>query len=286
MYRLVALGTAVVLSFAAVASALNFTPTQDNRATYAGTIVFDSFTDMQNDSPVVAFSPFSSNITASSDYDGYFADAWASQNSQIGSLNIQGSGDVTAQIGFTFDQWLNDSDGIVSVDGAGAGGRPLLSQVSASSQSLLEILFTVDMDAQYDLSGFISAGIGLEAGTIEYGSNQSASVVLYDIDHDVTLVNESVSDNEMDVSTSGLLGAGNYRFTVSADASVFSLNGEADSHFTDIFVGDIYVANAGYEGINLLITGRDQPIPEPVTTSMIGLGLGALAYQASRRRRA
>jgi hypothetical protein len=278
MSRFAALGVVSVLSFATAASALNFTPTQDNRATYAGTIVLGgSFTDGDTETPSSAFGLFDSTIWASSDYDGLFADAGASQFSQIGSMYIQGSGFVQVEIGLNFDEWQT---------GDTATSGEMTGDSSAIGQSLLEILFSIDMDAQYDLSGFIGAGITEAQGRIGYGSNQSTSVVLFDIDNGVAIIDESVSDGEQDVSTSGNLAPGNYRFTVDASAEVFSTNGDpvGDSD-SDIF-GDIYSVGAGFEGINFVLSGRDQPIPEPVTTSLIGLGLGALALHTSRRRRA
>ncbi len=277
MSRFVALGTVAVLSFSTAASALIFTPTQDNRQTYAGTVVFGSFTDGTTETPSSPFSTFDSSISASSDYDGFFADAWANQFSQIGSMYIQGSGFVNAQIGFSFDDWENGDTDTTNMN---PGDN------SAGGQSLLEILFSIDMDAHYDLSGFIGAGIGLAEGTIEYGSNQSASVVLFDIDNGVTLVDESVTDDERALSNSGHLGPGNYRLTVDASVEVFGSAQEAETNGITVPGGDIYTASAGFEGVSLLLTGRDQPIPEPVTTTLAGLGLGALALQATRRRRA
>ncbi len=282
MSRFVALGTVAVLSFGAAASALNFNPTQDNRQTYAGTVVFDDPPDMVNDSPGSPFSEFDSAISAGSLYDGFFADAFAAQFSQVGSMYIQGNGFVDAQIGLSFDTWqTSDFDNHLGPPTMNSDG------VSAGSQSILEILFSIDMDAHYDLTGFIGAGIGLAQGTIEYGSQQSASVVLFDIDNGFAIVDESVTDSDQDVSTSGHLSPGNYRFTVAAEAEVFGVANEADADGGGGGLPDnIYSASAGFEGINLTLSGRDQPIPEPVTTTLAGLGLGALALQTSRRRRA
>ncbi len=284
MSRFVALGTVALLSFATAVSALTFNPTQDNRSIYAGTVIFNEPPDMANDSPSVAFSEFDSQITANSLFDGFFADSLAFQFSQIGERYIQGNGFVDAQVGFRFNELqAGDQDNHL-----GGPGLPTNSDgVSAGSQSLLEILFSIDMDAQYDVTGFISAGTGVLQGVFEYGASQSASVVLFDIDNNVALIDESVSEGGQDVSTSGILSPGNYRFTVDASVKVSNSNVEADGGGGGGGPLDsINSASAGFEGISLFLSDRDQPIPEPVTTTLAVLGLGALALQTSRRRRA
>lgn len=283
MNRFAALGTVAVLSCATAASALTFTPTQDNRQIYAGTVIF-SDTDGDTKTPLSAFSTFDDQVWANSDYDGFFANAHADQFSELGSMYIQGSGFAEAQIGVSFDNWQTSN---AEADTGGSGITMQSNDVSGGSQSLLEILFSIDMDAHYDLSGSIGAGIQEASGTIDYGSNQSTSVVLFDIDHGIALVDESVMDGDQDISTSGHLGPGNYRFTVDASVEVFGTASEADNSLTQGPPGgDIYSVNAGFEGINLTLSSRDKPIPEPVTTTLAGLGLGALAFQTTKRRRA
>ncbi len=282
MSRFVALGSVALLFFTTTASALIFTPTQDNRATEVGSAVFGESPGFDFDSPLSSFSTFNSSIWSNSDYDGYFANGHASQDSQIGSMYIQGNGIVEAQIGLSFDNWLpGDKD----------APTDMTDEMGAFGSSVLEILFSIDMDAQYDLAGFISAGVGLAQGEIDYGSEQSVRVELFDIDQGVALIDETVTDSDRDVATSGQIGPGNYRFTVSAFAGVFAGDQtEADSDGGGggfpVPQGNIYTSQAGFEGINLTLSGRDQPIPEPVTASLACFGLGALVLQTSRRRRA
>jgi hypothetical protein len=285
MSRFAALGIATVLSLATAASALTFTPTTDNRRTYVGTDIFDgSFTDMDEQVPAPPFSVFDSDITAGSDYDGVFADAFAGQFSELGSMYIHGSGSASAQIGVVFDNWVND-DKDAEVNGVMQGMTS--DEVGAGGRSLLEIIFSIDMDAQFDLSGAISAGVTSAQGDIVYGSDQSVSVVLFDIDGGVALVDESVTDGGMSLSTSGQLSPGNYRFTVSANVDVFGGQAsEADTNGHGVPQGNIYSASASYKSVSLALSGGDKPIPEPLTTTLAGIGLGALVLQTTRRRRA
>jgi hypothetical protein len=285
MSRFAVSGIAVVMSIATGASGLTFTPTTDHRQTYVTTDIMDgSFTDSDQEFPVPSFSDFSSDISADEEYDGYFADAFASQFSRLGSMYIEGSGGASAQIGVTFDNWVDDSaDSLVNQ-------VPMESnQASAFGQSLLEILFSIDMDAQYDLSGFIGAGVDEVEGGIPYASEQSVSVVLYDVVNDVALVDESVTDGDQSLSNAGQIGPGSYRFTINAMADVYTVAGveEMDSNgITPVPQRAIYSTSAGFKGVNLTLSGRDQPIPEPVTTTLAAMGMGALVLRTSRRRRA
>ena len=84
-----------------------------------------------------------------------------------------------------------------------------------------------------------------------------------------------------------MIGPGTYKFRVRAYAEVFGgliqpLNGDAE--VTSILQG--YATSADFSGVSLTLRATDQPIPEPVTTTLAGLGLGALVLYTTRRRRA
>ncbi len=275
---LIAVGASVCL--AGPVSALTFTPTNDDRRTHAGAVAgIDK--DIQNDSPGGPLADFSSDLWASaSDQPNWdvFANGHASQSSSIGAASISGSGFVSA----------NGGHGIL--DGQTAPGISAITgpvgSFEAAGESILQIVFSIDMDAHFDLRGFIGAGIEEAAGDLEEGSKQIARIQLFDIDNGVSVFEESVSNSGELIDTSGHIGPGSYRFTAEALASVFGgMDNDADSGDADTSHGG-YAANARFEEVQLTLTGRDKPIPEPVTASLAFFGLGALGLYTSRRRRA
>ncbi len=275
---LFAVASAVCLSSSA--SALTFTPTQDNRRTHAGAIAgIDQ--DIQNDNPAVAFDVFSSDLWASAsdvpDWD-VFANGHASQSSSLGPASISGSGFVSADGGHgVLDGQLPSSVSAITIGPVG--------QFQAAGESILEIVFTIDMDAHFDIQGFIGAGTQIAEGDFGNGNSQSAGVNLFDVGNGISIFEQSVSNDEQTVATSGHIGPGTYQFTASALASVFSGMDEEDSGDAEQTHGG-YASRAGFQEVSLTLTGRDKPIPEPVTASLACFGLGALVLQTSRRRRA
>lgn len=279
MMKQLLFATAVSVCVSSSAYALDFTPTQDNRRTHAGAIAGIG-KDIQNDSPAVAFDFFSSDLWASAsdvpDWD-VFADGHASQSSSIGAASISGSGFASASGGHgILDGQFPETVSAITVEPFG--------QFQAAGESILEIVFSIDMDAHYDLQGFISAGTELTDGDFGNANEQSAGVQFFDVDNGVFLFNEQVSNSGQAINDSGHIGPGTYRFTASAKASVFG-GMDADSGDADTTHGG-YASRAGFEEVILSLKGRDKPIPEPVTASLACFGLGALVLQTSRRRKA
>jgi hypothetical protein len=175
---------------------LTMTPTADNRSTDANAFAgFDS--DSSSDAPAVAFDSFVSEVSASAnDFGGIpltigggtggfgsFADSNARQSSSLGALSITGSGSANAS-GSGNDIVFATSE---PADGLFPSGNGIY-DFHADATSTLEILFSIDESAVYDVSGFLTS-------------------------NDFTNVDES-----------GVIGPGNYRFTAEAYAEAFGNN--------------------------------------------------------------
>lgn len=287
MTKSIVLGTAASLCFAGVASALTMTPISDNRMTTASAMAgLDS--DSDSDAPGAGFPAFVSEVSAQASefgcedelvdyvFGGTFADANARQNSSVGALSIIGSGSANA----------GGNHGQVQVQTFGDEGPGYGSgSFSASAQSLVRILFSIDEDAAFDLDGFISAGNELAIGAIgnKVINNVSVNFYNYDTDDDVFTLN--VFDDFATIDESGVLAAGRYELEISALAEVFGgavmARPAIDGDSNDVFG---YETRASFDQVVLNLSAIDKPIPEPVTTALVGMSLGALMLGTARRR--
>ncbi len=300
MIRQILLGGATAVLFTGSASALTMNVTGDSRSVYAEAAAgfdFDSNSDSAAgnvfDSNVSAsaqanIAPLIQNLGAGGGGGGFFgavANAGASQFSEIGSLSISGSGfaEASGNHGEFNDVLVSDAD-----SGAGGGGGLNFDSFQASSNSILDVMFSIDEDAAFDLSGFLFAGDQISKGPIGNDISNSASIILVNTDTNESAFKTEVSNDSTELNESGVLAAGNYQFMLRADAEVNGL-GRVEclgcSTFTvaPINIGG-YVTSAGYKGVSLDLTAIDQPIPEPVTTTLAAMGLGALVLRTSRRR--
>lgn len=277
-------GSAAVLLLAGPVSALTMTPTSDLRQTSASASTVQDL-DSESDFPSPDFSSFVSESSAfASDLGietvfldaglngfGAVASANARQNSQIGALSITGGGTANAEGSEGFDVFLTSD--------AGRTGGVFF----ADANSLLDVFFSIDASAAFDLQGFLSAGIELkDAGTLG-GETNEAHMLLINVDTNATAFEANISNDSLNVNESGVIGPGNYRFRVGATASVAS-----DEVFNQVTDGGGFPAfgysTAASFDANLVLTATEEPIPEPVTATLAGLGLGALALRVTRRR--
>ena len=292
MNRSIVLGAAASLCFAGVASALTMTPISDNRMTTASAMAgLDS--DSDSDAPGAGFPSFVSEVSAQASefgdedvlirngFGGAFADANARQNSSVGALSITGSGSANASgnHGEVQIETFADTD---NEYGSGT--------FSAGAQSLVDIMFSIDQDAVFDLDGFLSAGNEIAIGAAGNDVFNQARVRLINVGAKQVVFEAEVSDDFAVIDETGVLAAGTYVFQVSALAEVFGgAGGEViirpaiDGGLDDVFG---YDTGASFDQVTLNLRAMDKPIPEPVTTTLAGLGLGALALQTTRRRRA
>ena len=294
MKRFFLLGAAVGVLSAGPEIALTMTPTGDNRGISASAeVTFDSSSD--SDSPGAGFPTFDSDVSAfaSDQFDpdsagdaltgiyGSLAGAYAQQYSQVGPLSITGSGSASAGGGFG-DTLDDDSAG----GGGGCGGCGD-EYFESDASSVLEILFSIDESAMFNLSGFLSAGEQIFSRGLESGVNNRASIILVNTDTLESAYKADVSNDSLIVDESGVIGPGNYKFNVEAIASIFN-----DGVFNlPAFVGDAegipidgIETGASFEGVALTLRSTDKPIPEPMTTTLACMGLGALVLKTSRRR--
>jgi hypothetical protein len=297
------LGGAVALCVAGQASALTVTLLEDGRFTEAQASAGEN-SDFDDDFPDPPFSAFLSKVSASAmefgnivddrvgdeEFDGYGATAFAgaSQKSQVTATTIQVSGSAFAE-GGTGGMFPT----LVRADNDSLGGPGLF---EAYAESVLDIVFSIDEAAVYDLDGFISAGAELAAEADQFPGAEGgevsnfAEMILFNEDTAEAVFEYEVSDDTMNIVESGVIGPGTYRFTASAYAEVFGglfddIDSAGDAETNQPFdFGD--QTSARFGGIGLKLIASDKPIPEPVTTSLIGLGLGALVLQTTRRRRA
>jgi len=213
---------------------------------------------------------------------GAFSSATGSQISEIGPLSISGKGSASAS-GNHGDMFEVATQG--DTDSSGIYGGSF----QAYAQSVLEIVFTIDEAAAFDLSGFLSAGTALAVGDPGNDVINRVSIILINTDTNDEAFQAEISDDSLVVDEMGVIGAGEYRFTVEAYAEVFG----GQMHETNTLLGDSdsqnpqgYSTGALFKEVLLELSATDQPIPEPVTTSLVGLSLGALVLRTSRRRRA
>lgn len=292
MNKLILLGTAAGLFFAGPVSALTMTPTADNRSTSASAMAgFDSNSD--SDAPGAGFPTFDSQVSANAsdfpaltaslgDASGEFQSAWASasagQFSQLGALSISGSGHAEA----------SGSHGEFFLATANLVGDAITQEADfqAHGRSLLSILFSTDESAIFNISGFLSAGNELAIGDIGNDIINRASIILINTDTNTSAYKTKVSNDSQAVNESGVIGPGNYEFSVEAYAEVFGgfINGSVGD--AEALPHNGYATGASFKGVTLELAPTDKPIPEPVTTSLIGMSLGALILRTSRRRHA
>jgi len=295
MTKLFLLGAAASALFVGQATALTMTPTSDGRLISAEAQAgFDSDSDSKSPGPgfpavsgevsanameQLVFEPVEALVTDNFPY-GASASASAGQNSQVGALSITGNGYAEAG-GYHGEQFpaLNTLQG---EDGNGFG------HYSATGQSLLEVYFYIDEPAWVELNGFLFAGNVEDEDGFGGDSENSAKIILINTDTNTSTYKAKVSDDSLIVDESGLIGPGNYMFSVEAYASVYG--GEFDTLLAsepgdlDVFPGYGTSTGASYEKVSLRLSATDQPIPEPVTTTLTAMGLLALTLRTSRRR--
>lgn len=295
MLKMILHGSVAALLIVGPASALTMTPTSDFRQTQAAAMAGQD-SDSQSDFPSPDFSNFvSESFATASEFGaeelvedagfigfGSMSSANARQSSQLGPLSISGAGSANAD--------GNHGEVIASVTvGTPAGG------FSANASSLLDVFFSIDESAAFDLQGFLTAGLqlaakGLAVGVDGGGVNNAANILLINVDTNDTAYEASISNDSLSVNESGIIAAGNYRFLVGANASVDGSGVILEQ--TALGLTDYptyptlgYATAANFEA-SLQLSAIEKPIPEPVTTTLAGLGLGALALQVTRRRHA
>ncbi len=290
MTRELLLGTAAALLIAVPASALTMTVLDGERSIHAFAAAGE---DSEENSDFADAPSFDSEVNAHAmelnpelqfgDADtqhgyGAWASASAGQSSEINALSIGGKGFANASGShgdITLTSALGDAD-------LGPGG------FEANASSSIKLLFKIDEAAAFSLSGFISAGIEQAVGLGESRSGSIASVFFGSEDDETAIFQREVSEDGRKFDEEGVIEAGNYIFSIIARANVFG------GFFPDDLIGDSddtqhpdfgYATGSDFNGL-LELRPIDKPIPEPVTTSLVGFGLGALVLQASRRRRA
>jgi len=302
MIRQLLLGSATLVLVTGSASALTMSVNEDNRNIHAEAAAGLDF-DSNSASP--AFAVFDESVSASAaavnppltqnigsgggggnGFYGAVANASANQFSEIGAMSIYGSGfaEASGNHGHVDLTASFEADG-----GAGGGGGRNFDSFEASAQSVIDVVFSIDEAAYFDLSGFLSAGNELAEGPIGNDITNVVSVVLYSKDTEVSSVAIKISNDSTALDESGVLEAGQYQFSVRASAGVLG-HGEVipclgcsgiDAIPTNGFG---YATSAGFRGVTLDLSAIDKPIPEPVTTTLAAMGLGALVLRTSRRR--
>ena len=297
MIKQILLGGATAVLVTGSASALTMSVTGDNRSVEANAFAgFDG--DMQS-GPAPASSTYDEQVNASASagpvpvltsggsgggggFFGAVANASAGQFSEVGALSISGSGhaDASGNHGEIFST-VNLGD----ADGSGGGGGLNFSDFSADSTSVMEILFSIDEAAAFDISGFLYSGNEVAVGGSSSDISNNASLILVDTDSNESAFKTEISNDSTGLNEQGVISAGNYRFTVKVET-------EVDGRFEDDLTSAIgnptngfgYATSAGFKGIALQLSAIDKPIPEPVTTTLAAMGLGALVLRTSRRR--
>ncbi len=293
-------GSTVALCVAGQASALTLTLLEDDRLIEAEAFAGED-SDFDSDAPDFPFAQFASEVSASAmefgdifeitnggggrpDF-GATSFGTASQKSQVTATTIEVSGSAFAE----------GSHGEVpfstEVDSAGGGGGIFgLGSFEASASSVLDILFSIDEAAEFDVQAFISAGTEIAIGEDGNDVKNFAYMSLHNEDSGESVFKYEVSDDSIDIDESGVIGPGTYRFSAGALAAVFGgFFDEFDSAGGAVIQlppTNGYQTLSRFGGIGLKLIAADQPIPEPVTTSLIAMGLGALVLRTSRRRRA
>ncbi len=289
MTRQFLLGTAAAFLIAGQASALTMTVVKEGRNVDASA---SAGGDSDSNSDFATNSVFTSEVSAhamevpllqAGDADthlgfGAWASANARQHSEIGALSISGEGSANAS---------GSHGNIDFVSALGHAETLNQGEFEANASSSIKILFNIDEAAAFNLSGFISAGIEQAVGLGESGSRSIARVFFGNDDEETTIFEREVFEDGRKFEESGVIEAGNYLFSIFADASVFGsffpgdLIGDSDDMLPDFG----YATGSSFSA-NLNLQAIDKPIPEPVTASLACFGLGALVLQASRRRRA
>ncbi len=290
MTRQFLLGTAAALLIAVPASALTMSILDGGRSVRASAAAGE---DSDENSDIADAPSFSSEVNAHAmEFDpelelgdantthgfGAWADARAGQSSEINALSIGGKGFANASGShgdITLTNALGDAD-------LGPGG------FEADASSSIKLLFNIDEAAAFSLSGFISAGIEQAIGLGESGSGSIASVFFGSNDDETTIFQREVFEDGLEFDEAGVIEAGDYVFSIIARANVFGgfitdLNALGDSDDTRPDFG--YATSSSFSGL-LELRAIDKPIPEPVTTSLVGMSLGALVFGTSRRRKA
>ncbi len=297
MIRQILLGGATAVLVTGSASALTMNVTGDNRAVYAEAsagVDFDSqagpapasstYDEQVSASAVSGIAPdiFNGGAGGGGGILGSVANASAGQLSEIGALSISGSAhaDASGNHGNFVTFAAGDAD-----SGAGGGGGLFFDEFAAESYSTLEVLFSIDEDAAFDLTGFLFAGDELAVGNGDTDIRNGASIILVNTDTDESAYKAEISNDSLSLNESGVIGAGNYRFTVRVEAEVDGRFNELTSAIEVIPTNGFgYATSAGFKGVALDLSAIDQPIPEPVTTTLAAMGLGALVLRTSRRR--
>jgi len=214
------------------------------------------------------------------DFIGAVANASAGQSSEIGALSISGNGyaDASGNHGNILEAITGDADG------AGGGGGLAPSDFRSESSSILEVLFSIDEAAAFDLSGFLHAGNEIAVGGSQSDISNVASVILVNADTNESAFKTEISNDSQVLDEQGVLAAGNYKFNVSVAAEVDGVFNELTSSIVLPDNGFGYATSAGFKGVALQLSAIDKPIPEPVTTTLAAMGLGALVLRTSRRR--
>lgn len=286
MTRQILLGAAIAIMTSGPVSALTMTPVSEKRGVF---VEARAGQDSESDQ-AVPFVPFTGEVDdeiwaeahediqpflrlPGGDKDsldephGTSAMAHAYQYSSLGPLSIGGEGSVDA----------SGNHGNVRTSQGGGG-------FAAYSSSTLLVEFIIDESAVFDLSGFIEAGNRLAEGPAGNGVENLGHVSLTNTDTNESLIEEQVVGDKFVFDLQGRLDPGTYLFNIFVNASV---NGEP-------FIGDQdgdaengvygYAARASFAG-DLVLSPREEPIPEPVTTTLAGMGLGALVLRTTHRRR-
>ncbi len=290
------LGTAAALLIAGPASALTMTPNTDSRTIQAAASVGQDI-DTDSDSPSSDFLNYSNSVSAhagggiipgvvkssinSPNFFAPTADASASQESVVGPFSISGTGSATASGGHGA---LLQTGTVTFANGTGP--------YAADASSVLEILFSIDASAAFDLKGFLSAG-DLQTGDLTNINDvidvsnvaiNNASVLLKNLITNEIIFAHEVSDDLFEFDEQGVIGAGDYLFSVVAMADV--------SQDRTVISGDAVVVTVDnplpptfFEPHTRFEASLElNPIPEPVTASLSVMGLGALLLRTSRRR--
>ncbi len=295
MNRLLLITAVTAALFTSQTFALTMSLQSDNRSIGADALTSQG-TDSDSDVPGIAFSNFNSTVNArypellpppriTEQLNGQYdpsAYAEANQGSTIDAYSISGSGYAYA----------NGSGGLPVpsitrlLTTGDAQGESLAFESEASS--ILEVIFSIDEAAEFSLQGFISAGMHIVM--LDALSNESmnqTSVLLYNNTTGTTEFETTINEGSSSLDESGIIGPGTYTFNVQSYAKVYGenvgipiqLTGDAQD---EIPIGRDY-SNAGFEQVSLSLSSTEQPIPEPLTTTLACLGLGALVFKTSRR---
>ncbi len=292
MTRELLLGTAAALLITIPASALTMTVVKDVRLVQVRAVAGnnedanDDFADALTFTGEVSAhaTEFEVHGTLLGDADtgqGAWAEANARQHSEIGALSISGEGSANAS-----GSPGNLNTSISALVGGGGGLR--FGNFEAEAFSTIRILFNIDEAAEFNLSGFISAGIEQAEGVADNAVDSFASVFFGTEAEEEVFFEREVFEDGLKFDETGIIGPGNYVFSIRPRADVFgrsfagAMLGESDSGGEPQDLG--YSASSRFGG-NLELRAIDQPIPEPVTTSLIAMGLGALVLRTSRRQR-